>query len=720
MVPIYRYRENGVAIALIILLPILVKASLLLGVFDSNPVHLYAKLNPAVFKGVLAGRSSIDPNIGFTSHALGTLAAHLKLHGASIWWNSYEGIGTPLAGEMQSAALFPMTWLMSWSNGQLVEHISFQIMAGLATFAFLRGRGLARLSAWTGGALYSFNGTYAWLGNAVVNPILFLPVLMVGVDRQFSSDRQSQRSGAVWISVGLAGSIYAGFPEVAYLNGLLVAVWTAFRLLAFRKWLAPILSISFFVLCGMMIAAPILISFSSFLSHANLGIHTSSELTGAHTGLRYAVSQLGVPYYLGAIYDREQDFWGGAGGFAGIGLIALAGAGAVGRPDRAGRLVLAGWAIFCLGVTYGFPPFQAVMHLIPLTGLAALSRYLPPSWLFCLVVLASYAINDLKNSSTARQSLLIAVIIAGGLVSLLIAVSVSLGLWPQGLIALGSIILAATVWMIVASAGLVKKISPRVRAVVIALVIVAEQVVLFIIPTLAYPRSAPIDERGVRFLQANLGLQRFVTLGPIDANYGSYFGIAQVNHNDLPVSRAWVQYTRRQLDPRADPITFFPSQSSIVERQSAFEAIGTRYVLTSPSKSLLGLPLVYRDNIMHIYELHARPYFTASGCLIVPHSRVDVTLRCDAGAQLVRLEHYMPGWRATINGKPVAIRVVDEVFQAIDVPAGNARVAFVFEPPSIEWGKLILLAGLMAATTGVCLVGSRQDRHRKHSAVGIQ
>ncbi len=41
------------------------------------------------------------------------------LHGHLPWWNYYEGIGSPLVGEMQSAAFFPLTLLFGLSSGLL-------------------------------------------------------------------------------------------------------------------------------------------------------------------------------------------------------------------------------------------------------------------------------------------------------------------------------------------------------------------------------------------------------------------------------------------------------------------------------------------------------------------------------------------------------------------------------------------------------------------------
>ena len=133
------------AVTLLIVQPIIVKAVLLLGILKSDPRVTMSGLGSAVFTG-LGGTPTIDPNIAFTSHAIGSLAARSVVAGESLWWNPYEGVGAPLAGEMQSAALFPLTWLMALPNGQLIEHLVFQIVAGCATSSCCANCGFARIA----------------------------------------------------------------------------------------------------------------------------------------------------------------------------------------------------------------------------------------------------------------------------------------------------------------------------------------------------------------------------------------------------------------------------------------------------------------------------------------------------------------------------------------------------------------------------------------------
>jgi hypothetical protein len=104
---------------------------------------------------------------------------------------------------------------------------------------------------------------------------------------------------------------------------------------------------------------------------------------------------------------------------------------------------------------------------------------------------------------------------------------------------------------------------------------------------------------------------------------------------------------------------------------------------------------------MSIYELpNTRGYFSAPSCTFVPlsHDRVDAS--CTRSSKLIRLELFMQGWSATVNGQPAPIGISDGVFQTIDLPAGDVRVRFTYQPPGF---KLALVAAA-AALLFVCAV----------------
>ncbi len=147
------------------------------------------------------------------------------------WWNPYSGIGMPLAAEMQPAALFlPFILLLRAADGVLWLRAAMCVVAGLGTYELLRTLGLRRAACLAGGVLFAFNGTLAWLPHGPDRASAFLPLILLGVERARSHAIDGRPLGWFWIASGLAWSLYAGFPETAYLDGLFVAAWALWRL----------------------------------------------------------------------------------------------------------------------------------------------------------------------------------------------------------------------------------------------------------------------------------------------------------------------------------------------------------------------------------------------------------------------------------------------------------------------------------------------------------
>jgi hypothetical protein len=133
---------------------------------------------------------------------------------------------------------------------------------------------------------------------------------------------------------------------------------------------------------------------------------------------------------------------------------------------------------------------------------------------------------------------------------------------------------------------------------------------MFAIPTLSNLRGGTIDATAIGFLQRNLGLGRFYTLGPIAPNYGAYFGIASINHNYIPVPKLWVDWVTAHLDRGADPYCFTgnftrdPRQPSVAQELrrnlAAYEEVGVKYVVVAagdnPFSETVSPPTLDRGN----------------------------------------------------------------------------------------------------------------------------
>ena len=265
-----RLSPSTKAIALIVLVVLAANGFYVLGLANNDPISWTAGISHHLCR-ITCGRPAIDPNVGFVTQTLGHEAALDLLHFHFPWWTYTQGLGQPLAGEMQSGALFPLTLWFALSSGLVWFHVSLEIIAGISTYFLARRLSLPVFFATFAGILFAINGTYAWLGNSVMNPICFLPMLILGVEMVYDSASSPKNRGWYIMAIALALSLYAGFPEVAYIDGLFAFGWAVVRTMPL-----PV-AIVFTIICGTIAgsARPIFSSFCRpgrvlFLEFANM------------------------------------------------------------------------------------------------------------------------------------------------------------------------------------------------------------------------------------------------------------------------------------------------------------------------------------------------------------------------------------------------------------------------------------------------------------------
>jgi hypothetical protein len=137
-----------------------------------------------------------------------------------------------------------------------------------------------------------------------------------------------------------------------------------------------------------------------------------------------------------------------------------------------------------------------------------------------------------------------------------------------------------------------------------------------------------------------------------------------------------MNYVTRHLDPNAHPVLFNgdvradPSGSSAPDafqrHQTAYAAIGVRYLVTSADGMVSGMPLVFQGATSRICEVPApASYFSAADCTLLVHTRTSLTTICEAPSHVMRLELAMPGWQARIGGVGSPIVTSGEIFESV-------------------------------------------------------
>ena len=560
---------------------------------------------------LLDGEPSIEPNVGVTSQALGRRAADDVLHGRWPLWNPYEGLGAPLLGEMQAAALFPPTLLLALPNGQTLEQAVLQGLAGLGCFLFFRRFGLGTRAALAGALTFEVNGIFAWLRNAIFNPVAALPWLFLVIECLLSAAVDEvpwrRRAGIASLGGGLCAlAVYAGFPEEVYLYGLMLAAWIAFRMtrLDARANSRLLADLALMGVLGLLLSAPVLVAFTGYLAEADVGGH--SEQGFSQSWLEPAAT---LPYIAPYVYGRlfatsiptVNGVMSGIGGYVGFVPLMFA-LGSLGfRARRSTKIVLVAWSMLAIGVSQGVPVLHDAFMLIPLAKAAAVFRYLNASWIFALVFLSAMFVDDMAVCPPRLLGRMAFAAAGSALVVAALALACS---WSvvSDVVASGwhgrhavIVALAAIIAMAALAPAAALGRDPRVTASRFAAILVLEAVVWFAYPYLSSPRGGRLDGDLIAFLRDHIGFQRVVNApaAGIAVNYGSYFGIAALNYDDLPVPRATIAYVRSRLDPYVSAMSF-QSETAATEDQRADERrlfrarlpayarAGVRYVLAGP------------------------------------------------------------------------------------------------------------------------------------------
>lgn len=715
-------RPDRVAVFAVVVVVLAANAPLLVGWVDPNPIGTRSDLASSVAVGPLPGETTIDPNDGFISQALGHRAAVDLLHLRLPWWDPYEGAGAPLAAGMTSAALFPPTLLNALSNGLIYERVLLEVVAGISLYLLLRRLSLARAACVPAAIAFALNGTFAWFAITPINAIPLLPMLLLGLEVAYARSVAGDRGGWWLIAVAGALSFYAGFPEVAYIDSLFAVGWFVLRAIGLRgrrlRLFAGKALAGFGV--AVLLSAPLLVPFAEYLGQGALGSHADGAAGRTHVAPS-ALSQLLLPYVFGPILafgDTQltlTTIWFDVGGFLSASLLFFGLVGLLRPGFRTLRLVLLGWIVLALARVYGGPLFVGdVLGVLPGMSRVAFFRYAFPSVEFAFVVLAALGLDGLARASPSKRRVAaaaaasLALIAAAALEARPLAQRLGSGfsgdpyLW-------GSVGWGAAMVLAGTAAALAGR--RRVRVVFAALLVVGDAFVLFALPEASAPRHVRLDLAPVRYLQRHLGSQRFFTLGPLQPNYGSYFGVSELNINELPVPQTFADYVHQRLDQIVDPTVLVgnlgggrpasaPSpEQALIHNLDGYRAAAVAYVLAPAGQSLPApaFSLVLRSPTTWIYHLAgAAPYLGAPGCTVDAATRTRARVTCPRSTRLVRRETDYPGWSARIDGHATPIRRVDGLFQAITIPAGSHRVTFAYAPRHIKWAYAAFAAGTLS------------------------
>ena len=247
----------------------------------------------------------------------------------------------------------------------------------------------------------------------------------------------------------------------------------------------------------------------------------------------------------------------------------------------------------------------------------------------------------------------------------------------------------------------------------LALVLVAESIIMFALPSADAPKQTIVDQAPITYLLNHQGQQRFLDFAVLFPNLGSQYGLNSLGAIDLPFPKSYKDFIEKNLFPGLTPENQFVihnglagenlQQQMLLDHFAAYQGASVKYLVLPTALPLLhgltalGVKQVFSDATATIYLVpNSRPFFSTSSstCTVTSTSVNAATVQCPTGSStLLRTELSMAGWHASINGKSVDIATVDGVYQSVSVPQGTSNVTYSFTPPH---EKYAVLAGLVA------------------------
>jgi hypothetical protein len=704
---------------------LLVNFPALVHLVDVDPIGPLGFTATHVTGGYLsAGGFVKDADIGWTTQALGHRAALDWLHGTVPWWNPFEGIGSPLAAEMQAAAFFPPVLLMALTDGTLYFHIVLEVAAGLATWLLAREIGLSRPVSTVAGIAFALNGTFAWMWHAPANPICLLPLALFGVERAYR--RPSSHTGWLVLALALALSIYAGFPETTWLDALLVGAWAVLRVCQSGRdgALRLVGRLALGGGTGLLLAAPLGVAFVGYLPEGLTGFHAA---TAGYVHLSAPEAPIiGLPYLYGPVagfeakYRSVGAYWSLIGGYVTAGSLAVALAGMAGKRERGLRILLGVFAAVVLMWAFGVEPFAKLTTIVPLMKHVSTDTYAAPIWELPVILLACLglesfgagwrvrAASGVSGAAVLGYGALVLTGVAGAMAAAESHATSAAHAWTVAMVCwAGSMVLLLSVLGALSRGG-------KVTRAIAGSLLVLDAMVMAFVPLLSAPRSVTLDTAAVTYLQDHAGLGRYYSFYVFHANYGGYFGVGQIDTTDNPVPKTWAAEIAK-LAPDMTPYRFDGRDTTAggptaaqdaLDNLAAYEAIDVRYFVVADSNRIFGpgpsypdgLRAVYDDGFVTVLALpDPTPFFTSLGgpCTLTPSGSDQVVADCSAAATLVRSELYLPGWVASVNGKAVPVASYQDLEMSVPLPAGHDGVAFSYAPPHTTPAVAAFLLGVL-------------------------
>ncbi len=687
------------------------------------------------------------------------LAWHDVHSGHLPLWNPYSLLGMPLAFNFQSAPFSPevaLGYLFPLHLAHTATIAARLLVAGWGAYVLGRVLGLSRLAALYCGTIYELSGAVTvWLGAYESGCLGWMGWVLAA---SVLVTRRGQRARDVaWLAVALAALFYSGEPQIALLAVAALAVILAVTVAPLARSGRHLLRRSV-AAHGLALAGGFALAAPVYLPGLQLAFASARSTGPAVSGLpAYDLVHLafgdynGLPTALGTVIGPDNLYVS----MIYVGVIALALA-FVALPLARRRAEVAAFAVLAgllLVLLFARPVVDVMAHLPYLRVFRILLA--TPLLDLALAVLAGFGAERLaaglrpgdRGAGAGGDRALAVAIAALGLV--LAVLALLLGLDVGHLDPVQRATRAKSfAWPLASLAGLfllwawcrrgAQRHSSRRGQVGLAGLLALEAAFLAAtgagIPsssTVGFPRTAAADalKRDVGSALVGIGSCPRSSLPTVgltpDAN--AVYGVDELAVLDPIVpkaySTAYGAATGTQETPTSPPGLFCGQIWSValarlfgvgyvIEPPGIPGPAGTREVASIEGERLYAVPGSGRATLAALPKSPGAPFGPGRAVPVALGSTGSARVTLDArrrSALRLRLTA-VPGWHATIDGRPLELqRWHDVMLQAI-VPAGHHVVVLAYRPRDLVVGAW--LAAASAAAILLALVGGNSAEAR--------
>ena len=684
-------------------------------------------------------------------------------------WNPYNGFGLPLAFNWQSAPFSLSTivgYLVPLRYAYDLSIVATVVIAGSGAYVLGRVLGLGRLAAAGAATMFELSGPFVgWLGwphASVMSWSGWVFAAAVLVAR--GGDRRAWR--VVFLAVSFAFALYAGQPEIAIMLALSLALFLVVLLAVrvrsegIRSVTRPVVDLGAGIAAGLGLAAPLLLPAAQVTSHS---VRNSIGRGGALPphDLMQVISQGfdGLPFAGSKVFN-DPLFYSEAAGYVGVIALVLAVVAIGGRKRPRPEVIAFGVVALAMAAIVFVPPAVSLMTSLPGGGKVLWQRALLPM-AFAISIMAGFGLDALVHHPRDRR-LLQWMAAAFGSAALVLVLVFAFGrghlpaseasdrarsfIWPFVAAATGLVVTGALFGFARASrssSGPPSDPSPSARRLgVTSAVILLACETLFLVasgaPWFSSSSQSLVPNASERQLLAVVGSSIVGAGSGVCGDLGVLpdvnvaYGLHELDAYDPVVPNAYFQLMTN-LTGQGGGLPEFLNEfcpqitservarrfgvSYVLEAKGEAGPPGSRFVRQIGNEDLYYIPDSGQATLTPTTRSGELPPPDALGrpvALTRPEAAVLQVRTASSTPQILRFRLTdLPGWRATIDGRPLTLQGYSGVMLQARIPPGQHLVVLRYWPQTFTLGlglAGITLLVLVAAVVTEGFVGRRRSR----------